>query len=97
MDTFEPILYISMRTGMEIHEHFQARERWQLETGKILKSSAQGRDYKYYRIVGVEDDEVNTKVYLKPIPIHFSQVFKLILIAALGWFVFNAWWKMLIG
>lgn len=96
MSEFSPIMYISMRTGMEINEHFQDRERGQLETGKIIRSSVQGQDYKYYRIIGVEDDEVNTKVYLKPIPIYFTQIFKLVLIAALGWLVFNAWWKLLL-
>lgn len=96
MDALSNFMYISMRTGKEINEHFQNRERWQLEKGKIVKSSIQGRDYKYYRIVAIEDGEMYTKVYLKPIPIHFSQIFKLLLIAALGWFVFNAWWSLLI-
>ncbi len=95
MENLAPIIYVDSKTGQEVHEYFHSKDHWKLEQGKIIKAVVAGKESKRFRIVDIQANEFNTKVYIEPIAIDFGQIIKLLIIATLCWYIFDAWWWLL--
>ncbi len=80
------LIYLNARTGIPLVEAFPDLERYQLKIGQVLRTYVRGEGNRFYKVVEIEDDYAS-KVYLRRIHLHWSDVIKLLVLAVVGWVV----------
>jgi hypothetical protein len=90
------IFYYNAATGDEIMQYFPERDRFQLKVGQTLKTKVRGSNNYYYKIVDIQDD-LHTKVYLKRVYLHYSDIIKLVVIIILCKYIFKLYLDFLLS
>lgn len=90
----DDILFFRHDDHRPIEDFLYHLDRKDLKVGRVIGNKVRGKTTKRYLIKHIDDGFI-TKVSLKPVFITFADILQLIVIALLGYFVFDYLWPLI--
>lgn len=89
-DMLERVIYLDAQSGKVVEGDFPPRDPEKLRLGMTIKARVRRKGTIWFRIMRL-DKEYYTRVYIKRVYIHYTDIIKLLIIIVLGKIVFQGY------
>ncbi|THB63352.1 MAG: hypothetical protein D6E12_17210 [Desulfovibrio sp.] len=90
------LVFLDVKTHGVIEELEEQNTEPFLETGDTVSAKFERKGRRYFKVVDVEDADVR-KIYVKKMPLHYTEILLIIIITLLSYFLFKEISKVFIA